>query len=252
MRIGRQLLIAIATLGITAGSAVAADMAMPMKAAPYRAPAEWLNMFGGFTTTPDSNYGEVGGVMALNHNLATDGWLIRLKGGYGHYDYNRAAGLGTGVNFSTADFMIGYQKYFGPSLFSAYIGANVQDHDNDSDPAATVRGTEWGVKVRGEYYTPFADRWYGLLVGEYSGAFDSYFAQGKVGYTFAPGISAGPEVASLGNERFDELRYGGFIAFDLTKSAQLILSGGYSNDNRANSLNDHSGGYGNVHIRANF
>lgn len=247
----RKISIAATALLFSAGAAAAADMAMPVKAPVSKVPAEWLNVFAGFSTSPDSNYGEAGAVFAINGNLRTDGWLVRLKGGFGHYNYNSAPGVERGVDFSTGDFMVGYQKFFGPTLLSLYVGANVQDHDND-DPLAEVKGTKWGAKVRAELYTALSDRWYGLVSGEYSSAFDSYFAQGKLGYVIVPGVSVGPELAALGNDRFDDIRYGAFVAFDLARSAQLILSGGYADDTRANALNDHSGGYFTAHVRANF
>jgi hypothetical protein len=65
-------------------------------------------------------------------------------------------------------------------------------------------------------------------------------------------ISIGPEVAALGNSRFDAVRGGPFVAVDITPSASIILSGGYTRDTRRDSLNNHSGGYGTVHVRSLF
>jgi hypothetical protein len=59
-------------------------------------------------------------------------------------------------------------------------------------------------------------------------------------------------VAALGNQRFDHVRAGPFIAFEVTPTASIIVSGGYSWDQRSNFLNDNSGGYGTVHVRSLF
>ncbi|MGZ5835573.1 MAG: cellulose biosynthesis protein BcsS [Xanthobacteraceae bacterium] len=226
---------------------------MPIKA-PLAAPVAtgpWVELFGGVTAAPDSIYGEGGAVFAFNRNLRTDGWLLRLKGGGGHYEYNRAPGVTQGVDFQVGDFMVGYQKFYGTTRVSGYLGANVENHDNP-DPLATVKGTEWGVKVQGEIFMPLNNGWYIFALGNYSSAFNNYFTQAKAGYSIAPGIAIGPEFMALGNDRFDAVRLGPFASFDVGGSTQLILSGGYSWDTRSDSLNDHSGGYFNAHIRTTF
>jgi Cellulose biosynthesis protein BcsS len=71
----------------------------------------------------------------------------------------------------------------------------------------------------------------------------------KLGYQVTPLVSVGPEGMFIGNDRFSEARAGAFVGFNVTPAAQLIFSGGYAWDTRSNSLNDHSGGYGTVHVR---
>src|SRR5262249_44976214 len=132
-----------------------------------------------------------------------------------------------------------------------YVGANVEHHDND-DPLAKVAGTKWGVKIQGEVYAPLAERWYALFLGTYSTAFNSYFTIGKLGYKIAPVIAIGPEVIALGNDRFDAVRTGPFIAFDIYAETQLIFSGGYTWDTRKDAFNNHSGEYFTAHFRTNF
>jgi hypothetical protein len=132
-----------------------------------------------------------------------------------------------------------------------YGGANVEHHDNP-DPNARVKGTKWGGKVQAEAFTTINPTWYALLLGNYSTAFESYFVLGKLGYRVSPAISVGPEGIAMGNQRFDAVRAGGFVAFEITSSASIIVSGGYSWDERRNSLNDNSGAYGTVHVRVLF
>jgi hypothetical protein len=243
-------LVGAAFLALGIGTAAAADLRLKAPPAPPP-PALWLNAFTGFTAAPDSYYGEAGAVFALNKNLNTDGWLFRIKGGAGHYRYNRAPGLVQDVTFEAGDVMIGYQTFFGMTRLSGYVGANVENHDN-SDPLAVVAGTKVGVKGQGEIYAPLNDRVYFFGLGTYSTAFNTYYTQAKFGYRVLNWVAIGPEAQALGNQRFDDVRLGPFVAFDLNPQAQLILSGGYSWDDRRNSLNNESGAYGGFHLRGNF
>jgi hypothetical protein len=234
----------------TLGSALAADL--PTKAPPsVFAPAPWAVVFGGAAVDQAGYFGDAGMVGAFNRNLNQDGWLFRVRGGAGHYDYFRSPSVKQDVDYQVGEVMLGYQKFIGTARFSLYAGANVEHHAND-DPNAVVKGTEWGFKIQGEVYNDFSAKWYGLLLATYSTAFNSYFALGKVGYRINSVVSFGPEVTGLGNDRFDNVRGGGFVAVNITNSTQFIVSGGYAWDERRDSLNDTSGGYGTVHVRTLF
>ena len=233
-------------------SAIAADF--PTKALPAVSYVNgpWVQAFGGFVAAPDSQYGYAGAVVGINHNLNQDGWLFRIAGGDGHYKYNLAPGLSHGVNFQTGDIMAGYQAFLGTTRVTGYVGANVEDHHNGGDPLATINGTKWGIKGQGEIFAPLNQSWFLYGLGTVSSVWNNYFVMGKVGYNITPLISVGPEVIALGNERFDATRAGSFIGFNITPSAEIILSGGYSWDERRNNLNDHSGAYAAIHIRGLF
>jgi hypothetical protein len=238
--------------GALLGSAMAADMPTKAPAAvPYVA-GPWLQLFGGFVVAPDSAYGYAGAVAAINHNLNQDGWLFRAAGGAGHYKYNIVPGVSNGVDFQTAEVMIGYQAFFGSTRITGYVGPNVEDHHNDVDPLATINGTKWGIKGQGEILTPIGQSAYLYGLGTYSSVWNNYFVMGKVGFNLSPVISVGPEAVALGNDRFDAVRAGAFIGFNFTPSTDIILSSGYSWDERRNSLNDHSGAYGTIHVRTTF
>jgi hypothetical protein len=214
-------------------------------------PTPSWELFGGIAVAPDSVYGDVGAVFAFNRNLQVDGWLFRVKGGAGSYSYNLAPGVRQDADFQTGEVMVGYQTFIGGTRFSGYVGPNVENHDN-SDPNATVKGTQFGIKGQGEVYFPISDRGYLFALGTISSAFNSYFVLGKAGMNLAQGISVGPELVFLGNDRFDAARLGPFVAFDIGPGAQLILSGGYQWDTRSDPLNDHSGGYFTAHARKVF
>jgi hypothetical protein len=253
MHLGRWTIgVTVAVWAAAVGSASAADL---IRKAPatlvYEPGGPSINAFGGFAGGPDSWFMNAGAVYALNRNLNLPGWLVRLHGGAGSYEYNRRVGLVQTVNFESVDAMVGYQTFFGAARLTGYVGVNVENHNND-DPLATVKGTETGVKVQGEIFAPLNDQAYLFALGTYSSAFNTYFVIGKAGLRVFGPASIGPEVIALGNDRFDAVRAGPFLAVDMGRSVQLIFSGGYSWDQRADSLNDHSGGYGTVHVRGNL
>lgn len=245
-----KALFAAAAMMSCATAGYAADL--PLKAMPATtAPVPWVDVFGGVAVVPDAYFGDAGAVAALHGSLARDGFLIRIHGGAGHYTYNRTATLEQGVSFQSGEVMVGYQTFLGAARVSAFLGPGVEHHDNP-DPLATITGTKWGLKAQAEIFAPLGDRFYLFGLGTYSTAWSSYFVIGKVGYRLAPGIAVGPEVTALGNDRFDAVRAGPFVAFDVGQATQLILSGGYSLDTRRDDLNDSSGGYGTVHVRTTF
>jgi hypothetical protein len=251
-RLARVIGYFTAVSGLLAGSAMAADM--PTKAPAVSAispPAYWLNTFGGLAVDESGWFADLGGVVAFNRNLDLPGWLLRVRGGGGHYEYNRTATLSQGVDYQVGEAMLGYQIFSGPTRLTLYAGGNVEHHDNP-DPLATVAGTEFGFKAQGELFSSFAPNWYALLLANYSTAFQSYFVLGKLGYKVTNIVSVGPEAAALGNDRYDAVRAGGFVGIDITPTTMVILSGGYSWDQHADILNDHSGGYGTLHIRSLF
>ena len=203
----RSLSLAVTAIAATAGMAVAADL--PVKARPpsLYTPTPWVNVFTGFSVSPDSYFGDVGAVFAFNHNLYADGWLFRIRGGAGHYDYDRAPGFEQSASYQVGEFMIGYQTFWGATRLSGYIGPNFH-HTSNSDPFANVHGDKWGVKVQGEIFTPLGDTAYLLLLANASSVWSSYYILGKLGYNLSPGIAVGPELAFLGNDRFDAVRFG--------------------------------------------
>ena len=150
----RRCFYSVALVGALLASAQASEgPGKSASAAPYT-PDPWLLLYGGFTAAPDSWYAYAGGVAALNRNLNQDGWLFRIAGGTGHYKYNIVPGLSNGVDFQTGDVMVGYQAYLGATRVTGYIGANVENHDNNADPLAKLKGTKWGVKGQGEIFAP--------------------------------------------------------------------------------------------------
>jgi hypothetical protein len=167
--------------------------------------------FSGYDYAKGANYVYTGSIFALNGDLSRNGFFLRLYGSRVAYDLNPGDGRGY-----QADVMLGYRVITPKIEGGLYVGADYQNYRLDpDDPTAEVRGTDWGFKVVADLATvregtPF----YFALEGEYSTAFQTYWARGRAGLNVR-GVTFGPEVIGLGDLDFDAQRLGGFIITDL-------------------------------------
>jgi hypothetical protein len=209
--------------------------------------------FAGIDARDQSYYGYAGIIHALNRNLATDGFLFRAMGLYNRYDYSSTAVAGGSVDgrMTAFDVLFGYQKFYEGFVGRAYIGLDYERHrlspDNQLD---SNRGSDYGIKVRGELETFYDSPFYGSLLASYGSARERYWVRGRVGQNFQ-GVIFGPEGVATGNPETDEQRVGIFATFrnpGLTP-IELSVSGGYSNTN-----GNRGGGsaYGTLEISAAF
>src|SRR5690348_4267908 len=91
--------ILLAGLALCAASPVYAQApAVPFSGPSYPEPGAsgnpWMEAWAGFGSTNNWYGGWAGFNYAFNHNVWSDGLLLRVEGGGGHYDYNN----GTLVN----------------------------------------------------------------------------------------------------------------------------------------------------------
>lgn len=226
----------------------------------YSGAPAWLEGWAGFGGSNNWYGGWAGFNYALNHNVDTDGFLIRAEGGGGHYDYNSSPAIGfINATYSNGSLLLGYRKIvpgIGEYLMvSGYVGAEVQDHNNP-DPTAATRGTAWGVKFIGETYwrlNHFQD-FYGMA--SFSSAFDTWNLLARPGFLVTPpsGVQLwiGPHLAlfgqgkgwlenasscpnggagvSFGSCKFEEARIGGFLHIVVPNQplwGDWVLAGGY-------------------------
>lgn len=83
---------------------------------------------------------------------------------------------------------------------------------------------------------------------EFSTAFLTYYGQGSAGYDFFNNaIFIGPDLATLGDERFTQLRAGVSVTGIKIKNVQIDLSGGYANDSVVGP-----GGFGRLEVSTTF
>lgn len=231
--------------------APAADLLspVPVMRQPASADRPWLHVWTGVAAAPDSLWGYAGLVMPLHGNLWVDDFLLRAQFDFGRYGYTANA-FDVNVNHVGGDLMVGYQRGFGGTWLTGYVGANYQ-RDNNPDPAAAVRGAKWGLKVQGEAYVPFSPTLFGYGLGSYSTAFSTYQAMGRLGFRLNERFSIGPEVSALGNDGFDQLRVGASAGIGIGVGThalgEFILSAGWAH---TTSGNGRDGAYAGIHYRA--
>jgi len=188
--------------------------------------------YSGLDVSKNSWESYSGIIFALNRDLSRDGFMLRLQGSYGQYDYEN--GTHHDVDLWQGDVMIGYQKVRDRVEVALYAGVDVLDHDvSPVDPSNSVSGSETGFKVAGYVESRTTDvnlPYYFLLDGAYSTAFDTYYALGRLGLNRS-GTIFGVEGWLLGDEDWDAQRLGGFVQWERNLRpdllAQLTLSAGY-------------------------
>jgi opacity protein-like surface antigen len=202
-------------------------------------------------TSRNSVDGWVGALYSPTTDLDSFGPRIYILGGGGAYKYPAFEG-GTRIsgNYETGDVLGGWGLEGHNYSANFLAGLNVENQTlSQADPDNPVQGTRIGAKVRADgWINPTAQT---LIYeeGEYSTAFNTYYTAAKVGYDFLgnSGIFLGPEVAALGNDRFDQARVGVHATQIKFGKVQMDISGGYMHDTSVGN-----GGYGRVELSTNF
>lgn len=184
----------------------------------------------GFDAAPQSLYWYSESIAALNHDMAKDGLRLRVSGGLAVYQY--AAPDDSGGNIDGQlwqfDFMPGYQIVRGAHSIGGYVGADLQDSELDpDDPTNPVRGTAAGFKVAGNY--DFGDDkrpFEASLVGEYSTAFETYYAELRVGARVIDKLFIGPAAEMDGQTGYESWRLGGYGRYEFELSGGATLDVG--------------------------
>jgi Cellulose biosynthesis protein BcsS len=126
------------------------------------------------------------------------------------------------------DLMPGYQVMRGSATFGGYVGLDYQDSQlTPNDPANKLSGTKAGVKVAGSFDFEDGKRPIAAsLAAEYSTAFDTYFAELRVGARVCKNLFIGPGGSLDGDTGYNAQRLGGFAkyTFALTKDVPLKLT----------------------------
>ena len=248
LTVGSLLLAASAVLG---SQAIAADM--PVKAAPYVAPAPgpgtavWLG--GAFKDHVWAGF--IGAVTAVNGNLDVDGVLVRGQYLYVNWDFDTTlspTGTASGT-LNRGDIQVGYQIVRNGMVAAGFVGVDYQDYRYSPAIANDGRLRDQAGAIftgrlasAGATNTPFS------IEGNYSTANNTYWVRGRVGYNFG-WLTVGPEVGALGNKEFDEARYGAYANFTVNPNVIVQLNGGYADRLRGENVfggTNPSGGYGGI------
>ena len=172
--------------------------------------------------------GYLGAMKALNEtdDLWADGFILRADASGGSYRYDAPGFVDVQVGTLDSDVMLGYRKNVGKGAFSAFVGPSYAFHHNP-DPAADLRGDEFGVKILAEYSGLLDQNLEGSLQGSYRTTFSTYSVAGRMLYHASDAVWIGPQVTLFGNEApYREGTFGAVLKVN-AKFGEIGLSGGY-------------------------
>jgi hypothetical protein len=85
-------------------------------------------------------------------------------------------------------------------------------------------------------------------MGIYSTAFNSYYSMANFGYILQDDLSFGPEIIAMGNESFDQQRYGIYLSGLDLGIAKMKISAGHAPEGRKSKQS----AYGSITLSKNF
>ena len=218
-------------------------------------------LFSGVDFVKNASEGYVGGMVSLNGDLDTDGFLMRVLGTRGWFEYDRSIPQAD-ADYWQADVMVGYQIIRNAVTYTGYVGVEYQEYDlSPDDPTAQLRGDEFGFKAAWDIETEryFKRPFYAAVRGSYSTSFDTYYTIARLGLN-VDRFAIGPEAWVMGDASGDASRVGGFVLTDLSLGGSSIgtlsVSGGYQFvDNADHPTGDNfgeEGAYGTVKFTMAF
>jgi Cellulose biosynthesis protein BcsS len=184
----------------------------------------------GFDAAPQSLYWYSQVIAALNGDMAKDGFRLRTYGSLAAFQYASTAVVGTvDGELWQVDVMPGYQVVRGSATFGGYVGFDYQQARlSPNDPTNKVSGTATGAKVEGHvyYYADAKQPIEASFNAQYSTAFDTYYAELRVGARLVDKLFIGPDASVDGDTGYDAQRLGGYAkySFELTKGVPLDLT----------------------------
>jgi hypothetical protein len=199
--------------------------------------AFWLG--GDFKENVAAGY--LGGVYAVNGSLDVPGWLVRGQVTGVGFDFAMPPAPNGHGDFFRGDGAIGYQVFGYGLVAQGFVGVDYEQYDfhpaSAGNPALRDRvGAIFLGRVAstGPGQFPFA------IEGQFETGNSDFWVRGRTGVKFGQ-WTVGPEAIMLGNVAFDELRLGGFVAYDLARNMSVQANVGYADGIR----NDNSGRGGN-------
>lgn len=208
-------------------------------------------VYSGADLSNNAKVGFGGALIALDGNLATNGFTLYGQMLGGHYYYSTLGGAGNDidVDFYQAHLMLGYTGIYNQMWHGVYVGVDHQNHDLSAiDTTNSVNGSETGVKFAGELQTLGHQDYFLSGYGEYSTAFGRYFSRVQFG-PVVRGFALGAESVVLGDEEWNGQRIGSFVRTpSALGSGTISVSGGYQFSNRDTA----EGGYGTLHLKYLF
>jgi hypothetical protein len=184
-------------------------------------------------TSQRSLAGAMIGTIAPFAPLDRTGMRIRIAGLGGTYSYiSSTPGVGR-VYGTLADgsFMAGYEWVLKKATIAIYGGPEISsNHLSEYDPTNSVKGTRFGFKMGVEFFLEPTENTMLSGVASYSTNYDAYYGRLKFGFAFAQNFYIGPEIIALGDDYFQQWRFGGHISGLRLGMLQLGVSAGFLND----------------------
>lgn len=215
----------------------------------------------GFDVAPQSLYWYTAAITAVNGDIAKSGFLLRTYGSVAVFQYATTAVAGTvDGELWQLDIMPGYQLIRGSVTLGGYVGLDYQQAQlSPDDPTNQVNGTATGVKGEGHIYL-YADAKQPIeasLVGEYSTAFDTYYAELRIGARLIDKLFIGPDASVNGDTGYDAQRLGGYAkyTFELVKGMPLdvtLISGHQFVSGGGSGFGGGAGTFGTLELDTNF
>ena len=241
-------------IALTGSAAAQSLLAHPLQAQSSEPPAQygWREAYGGFDAARDQWLAYSGMTFALRStDIYSNGWRLRLGGGYGRYGYDRVAphancGIAVlndicgedgrapqhfEVAHSYAEALLGYYLQLGRLTAKAFAGASMSSERHlTRDPNGEEDGTQVGIKGALELWlTVDAHSWTSLDVS-YSTARDESSAQWRSGWRVSPAFSIGPELRYDKNIETGENAWNGraglFTRYEWTGGELSVAGGG--------------------------
>jgi hypothetical protein len=219
-------------------------------------------LFGGVDGSSAGNaFVYAGAVHAPYGSVDSQGFLIRLFGGHGFYDY-RKNGADIDGRVTRAEALLGWQWWRGEVRVATFAGVDVQSHDLSApDPGNRVAGTHAGGRFHAEIAAPLAVGWRFFAMAAASTANRAWNVYGKLSAELSiltPGAPAairalniGPEFSASGDKSYDQWRAGLQLGGLRLGPANLGVSAGYVRNTRRGA-SDRSGAYGGISAWAKF
>lgn len=211
----------------------------------------WHEIYGGVDAARDQWLAYSGMTVApWSRDIYSDGWRLRLGGGYGRYGYDRIAphaNCGNAVDneicteegrnkqhfevaHSYAEALLGYYLQLGRLTAKAFAGASMSsEHHLNNDPSSHADGTEYGAKGALELWLDLGESSWTSLDVSYSTARDESASRWRTGWRMTPKLSIGPELRydkniETGNNAWNG-RAGLFTRYEWT-GGEVSLAGG--------------------------
>jgi outer membrane immunogenic protein len=215
-------------------------------------PAYHILAFSGVDfTTRNSADTWLGALIAPTTDLDHFGPRIYVNANGGYYKYlpGRFATAKITGTYEGADLLGGWGLEGNNYSVNLLGGANVENqHESVLDPTNPDRGTRAGFKLHADAWINPTAQTLIYNEGEYSTAFNAYYVASKLGFdVFGKEIFFGPEIAAMGDNRYDQGRVGVHFTQITVGTVHIGVAGGFMHDTSVGN-----GGYGTLEFDTNF